>query len=318
MLCVSFCAAMFAEEKNHPQPSLRHTRPPPPVNPTTINPSIVRLARLLQAQAKVRSERRSASLRGLPAPRPSPPPNLRHRPSLRCPTRLQASSFEDSGDSDDGDIAVGSYQLRTRRSSRNDRRGAAAAAAVTGSAGNKGSAGKAVGSSSTSSSRDRGNNNNDDGGGDGVGSSRSRGSNNNNNNSSDDSGGGGSGPVTRKPADHRRTSAPEEEDGTASCQGRVGSRPPAGWAQGGRGGAAAAAAEAFGGGEEGRGCKRSFDDHRAPPGDARGGAKEQRAPQRPRWQQEVPQQSIPADAVVVEVRRCFSVAASRRRFSRNQ
>ncbi|CAM9407195.1 unnamed protein product [Ectocarpus sp. 8 AP-2014] len=265
-----------------------------------------------EAQIKVRSERRSASLRGPPAPRPSPPPNLRHRPSLRCPTRLQASSFEDSGDSDDGDIAVGSYQLRTRRSSRNDRRGAAAAAAAaTGSTGSKGSAGKAVGSSSTNStSRGRGNNN-DDGGGDGIGSSRSRGSNNdnnnnnNNNNSSDDSGGGGggSGPVTRQPANHRRTSAPEEEeeDGTASSRGRVGSRPPAGSAQGGPGGAAAAAAESFGGGEEGRGCKRSFDDHRAPPGDARGGAKEQRAPQRPRWQQEDPRQSIPADAVVVEV-----------------
>ncbi|CAM9387712.1 unnamed protein product [Ectocarpus sp. 13 AM-2016] len=272
-----------------------------------------------EAQAKVRSERRSASLRGPPAPRPSPPPNLRHRPSLRCPTRLQASSFEDSGDSDDGDIAVGSYQLRTRRSSRNDRRGAAAAtAAATGSAGNKGSAGKAVGSSTnstnstttSSSSRGRGNNNNDDGGGDGVGSSRSKGSNNNNN-SSDDSGGGGTGPVTRQPADQRRASAPEEEeeDGTASSRGRVGSRPPAGWAQGGRRGTAAA--EAFGGGEEGRGCKRSFDDHRAPPDDVRGGAKEQRAPQRPRWQQDVPQQSVPADAVIVEVSDDEEPAAAR-------
>ncbi|CAM9917970.1 unnamed protein product [Ectocarpus sp. 4 AP-2014] len=260
-----------------------------------------------EAQAKVRSERRSASLRGPPAPRPSPPPNLRHRPSLRCPTRLQASSFEASGDSDDGDIAVGSYQLRTRRSSRNDRRGAAAAAAAaaTGSAGNKGSAGKAVGSStnSTNSTRARGSNNNDDGGGDGVGRSRSRGSNNNNNNnSSDDSGGGGGGPVTRQPADHRCTSAPEEEeDGIASSRGQVGSRPPAGWAQDGRRGTAAASAEAFSGGEEGRGCKRYFDDHRALPDDARGAAKEQRAPQRPRWQQEVPRQSVPADAVIVEV-----------------
>ncbi|CAM9512433.1 unnamed protein product, partial [Scytosiphon promiscuus] len=77
-----------------------------------------------EAPPKARVERKSMRPRVPPTPRGNPSLNLRHRPSLRCPTRLLgSSSLEESEDSDSGDgdadvdnDGVTSYRLRTRRS----------------------------------------------------------------------------------------------------------------------------------------------------------------------------------------------------------
>lgn len=90
----------------------------------------------VQAVKRLR-EKKAIRPRTPPPARPSPPPNLRHRPSLRCPPRLAQQQDSDSDSGSSSQIQTRQALQAARAVAGNDRNKAVLAADGTGSDGGR-------------------------------------------------------------------------------------------------------------------------------------------------------------------------------------